>query len=497
MTLTVSWPVDAPPARSLALEEAGPKHLPPALIARWREALDRWEAPPAVRRSLDLLGNPETRIIVTGQQTGALGGPLFGIYKAFTAARLARRLCAEGKPAIAVFWAQGDDTDWDEVAWAAVADHDLEVHRARWESPLPARHWIGSAVLPESDTLDALLETPQRRAMIGSGEPAGDLGARYIRMLLAWCGKDGLLPLDSRWAELRSAGEAVWRNYREHHTELAEGVRGNGKRLRSGGAPAPLDDDTCDHGLFPLKGERRGEIDPATWESTVDRLLDAGQPERLAPSVLLRALLQDHLFGTVTQVVGATEAAYLLQLEPLYRFMGVRPPVRLSRLRATLVPRGLIPAERVSEVAHDPEGWITEQAQAEIPAGARAALDHLRRDLAEGLDTLTAAGASLAKDLPQLAEAARRKMDGQLGRLEETLDRRARQTLYKAHPELKRLPEFLRPRRGEQERGLSVATLAVLLGTEAPGAVARLADLHLDRLAAGETHHFALEIPHA
>ncbi len=93
----------------------------------------------------------------------------------------------------------------------------------------------------------------------------------------------------------------------------------------------------------------------------------------------------------------------------------------------------------------------------------------------------------------QLTESARAKMDAQAHRLEDALDRRARQRLYQERPMLRNLPEFLRPRRAPQERGLSAATLALFFGDDAPRAAMDSAHAHLARLDEGALHHFVLE----
>src|SRR5580704_7015519 len=54
--------------------------------------------------SLDLLAKPDTVAVVTGQQVGLFSGPAYTIYKALTAARLARELTGQGIPAVPVFW---------------------------------------------------------------------------------------------------------------------------------------------------------------------------------------------------------------------------------------------------------------------------------------------------------------------------------------------------------------------------------------------------------
>jgi uncharacterized protein YllA (UPF0747 family) len=484
----------------LHLDGPGPKHLTPALRDRWRKSLESWEAPGPVRAALDRLTGPETAVVVTGQQPGVWGGPLYCVYKAATAVETARRITAEtGRPAVAVFWINADDTDWDEVGWGTLPRPDLELYRTRWKSsPLGSRRWVGGArlSLPEgaAEVFEAwgahgpLLGAPYAR------EPA-ELGTSFARCLLAWFGSEGLLPLDARWPEVRAAGADLWAAYVPRHAAIARAVTEVGESLRAEGTPVPLDAGAADCGLFPLEDDHRMDVDPDVWETEVRARLEAGRVETVAPSVLLRAPLQDHLFGPVTHVVGRGEAAYLRQLVPVYEALSIRRPVRLPRLHATLVPEGLLPLDRVGEVLADPEAWLAERARERVPQRAREAVADARGAVAERLRDLTEASVEFQKDLGQLAESARRKIDAQLARLEDSLDRRARQDLYREEPALRALPEFLRPRREDQDRGLSAAALALAWGEAAPSRVRAAARAHLDRLAEGALHHFVLEGP--
>ena len=70
--------------------------------------------------SLRRLAQPGTVAVVTGQQVGLFSGPAYTIYKAITAARVARDLTARGIPAVPVFWLATEDHDFAEVnhAWS-------------------------------------------------------------------------------------------------------------------------------------------------------------------------------------------------------------------------------------------------------------------------------------------------------------------------------------------------------------------------------------------
>src|SRR3979409_1043325 len=64
----------------------------------------------------DRLAAGEVLAITTGQQPGLFTGPLYTIYKALSAAALARRLERErGVPVVPVFWVAGDDHDFAEA----------------------------------------------------------------------------------------------------------------------------------------------------------------------------------------------------------------------------------------------------------------------------------------------------------------------------------------------------------------------------------------------
>jgi uncharacterized protein YllA (UPF0747 family) len=87
---------------------------------------ERRRAPREAIAAAERLRDPQTVAVVTGQQAGLFGGPLFTLLKALTALQVAERVRNEhGVPAVAIFWIDAEDHDWDEVKSCNVLDGSL------------------------------------------------------------------------------------------------------------------------------------------------------------------------------------------------------------------------------------------------------------------------------------------------------------------------------------------------------------------------------------
>ena len=99
----------------------------PAEIARVIAAQqERRGAPAAARESAARLADPATRVIITGQQAGLFGGPLFTLLKAITTMKLAAQVTKDHRvPVVPVFWIDAEDHDWPEVSGCTVLDSEF------------------------------------------------------------------------------------------------------------------------------------------------------------------------------------------------------------------------------------------------------------------------------------------------------------------------------------------------------------------------------------
>jgi uncharacterized protein YllA (UPF0747 family) len=77
---------------------------------------DQRGASPAARAAAARLADPASVAVVTGQQAGVFGGPLYTLLKALTAIQLARRTERDlGVPVVPIFWVEAEDHDWEEI----------------------------------------------------------------------------------------------------------------------------------------------------------------------------------------------------------------------------------------------------------------------------------------------------------------------------------------------------------------------------------------------
>src|SRR4029453_11524102 len=113
-------------AAAAAARRAGlPQHHRAPLWGGGEGVAQRLNAPAAVSAALAALrrGAPA---VVTGQQPGLFGGPIFTWYKTVTAIALAQKLTvALGETVVPIFWMATDDSDFEEIRSARIADPEL------------------------------------------------------------------------------------------------------------------------------------------------------------------------------------------------------------------------------------------------------------------------------------------------------------------------------------------------------------------------------------
>lgn len=452
---------------------------PPAGIGRVVRAQQRARgAPEAAAAAAGRLDDPGAVAVVTGQQAGLFGGPLYTLLKAVSAIRLARR--AErvfGVPGVAVFWIDAEDHDLDEIRTCGVLDADQAYTRLALAATAPAGTPAAAVRLdrdvePALDALAAALpETDFSAQVLGDLRRAYTRGRGLVAAFATWIeqllGGHGLVVFDAADPAAKPLAADLFAREIASAGTSASLARSAGDRLREAGFHAQVEPPANGVSLFLQDGDRRAfridgdrlragddARDRAAW---LDRL--PADAAHFSPNVLLRPIVQDRLFPTVCYVAGPNELAYLAQLKPVYAHFGVPMPLVAPRLSATLVDPSVMKFLRrtgVALAALQPrdESALNRLLGAQLPAAVEQALD----DAGDAVrDRMTAAAAAVAEVDPTLsgaAESTRGRMERDLGNLRNKVVQAAKRRDQTLRRQFTRAQSQIFPHGTPQERAV-------------------------------------------
>ncbi len=416
-------------------------------------------------------------VVVTGQQVGLFGGPLYSYYKAASAVAVARALEAEsGVPCVPIFWLQTEDHDFAEIATARVPEGErsltlaLDVaggHDALPERASVAHRTLGPETAPLLDALDAVLQTlPHGAEAIGKVRAAYAPGRRIadaFRTLLGGLfADDGLLLLDPRQPEIARAAAPLYAEALAKNDAIAAALSERSLALDAAGFDVQVPIRAGSSLLFMHQENERGarfRIPACDTDSFV--ALVAREPLRFSSSALLRPLLQDRLLPTAAYVGGLGELSYFAELGPLYALFGQMMPLAIprarflvvdERARARLSDLGLC----AGDLACDDDAWrrlvariVCAEESTESPGELRARM--LGRVTGE-LDAVGHREPELARPIERTRATLTRAIDRLCTRWERLLLTRSTVTAGK----LARLRARLAPDGQPQERMLSL-----------------------------------------
>ena len=297
---------------------------------------------------LDTLAKPNAVAVVTGQQVGLFSGPAYTIFKAFTAVQLARRLSADGIPAVPIFWVATEDHDLAEVDHAWVFDQNARPTKLSATVRATAGP-VGSAVLsdiPIAQLRDGLGDLPFAREVVAIVERAYQTGKTLgtaFRDLLATLLRDlGVLFLDPLDPAIRELAAPFLSHAVSRATCLVDELRERNQQLKSAGYHAQVNIEATTSPVFLLDRGRRVTLKLRDGKFvTKERTYTASDLEKraadISPNALLRPVMQDYLLPTIAYVGGPAEVAYMAQAQVVYNNLLGRMPVIVPRNGFTLL----------------------------------------------------------------------------------------------------------------------------------------------------------------
>jgi bacillithiol biosynthesis cysteine-adding enzyme BshC len=433
--------------------------------------------------------------IVTGQQVGLFGGPMFAIYKALTAVKLAEEATAAGIDAVPIFWLATSDHDLAEVNHVSIPGSDGILRTLTTSS-----HSVAGAPVSEVRLADEILPVVEEAAsLLGdseatqwlresyrTGETLGSAFARFFARLFApW----GVIMLDASDADLHRVAAPLYRAAIERAEELAAALLARGEALEKAGYEQQVKVTQSSVLLFILHNGARTPIHRRVSESSTSefaigaepepekfssaQLIDriASEPEIFSPNVLLRPVVQDYLLPTLAFTGGPAEAAYFAQAAVVYETLLGRVTPVVPRFSATLVePKMQHKLQHyglaVPDAFHGAEALRRTLAAHALPEDLQAAFGRATKSLEETFAGLKEALAKLDPTLVDASQTGASKVQYQLDRLRERAmaAELRRSEVIARHAEI--ISTALYPENALQERGVGGIYFVARHGTE-------------------------------
>lgn len=313
-------------------------------------------------RNIQSLENHKTIAVVTGQQLGILGGPLYTLYKIITAIKLSNQLSDryDEYNFVPVFWLEGDDHDFNEVRSINVLDNDNQLLNIGYKEEIlddDAKHSVGNLLFDESlNEFLAKLESNTRDTdfkndlliKIKEYYQPGKSFKQSFRELIFWLFDEyGIILFDPQDKKIKELLKPIFskeiNDFREHTQKLILTSAKLEETYHAQVKVKPVN-------LFYSTDDGRYSIEPVDdtfrlrrkrKQFNKEEILDEieNHPERFSPNVLLRPICQDFLFPTGFYIAGPSEIAYFAQVTPLYDFYEIESPIIYPRSSVTLIEK--------------------------------------------------------------------------------------------------------------------------------------------------------------
>jgi uncharacterized protein YllA (UPF0747 family) len=503
---------------------------------KWKQRIDAWDRSSQVgsdswRRLVDHLveynlalgvaddvieklrrtADGDTRVVVTGQQPGALGGPLLTLYKAATAIAVAQYVEQNlGTPCVSLFWIGSDDVDFQEIREMFLVDCDLSplstsIDQSAYPAAAPVGNIPAPAVRHVWEAMEPIIARCPHgpfvsdlvRGALDHSADHGEIAGRIVSALNA--GKIAFV--DGREPAVRAHAKDLFLTFFDEEPKVRESIAGAGRTLEKSGYHAQLWLGP-DSGVFMVEdGLRKKIVENRRAEARERMEHDVG---RFSPGVALRNLVQDYVFQPIAVVLGPAEIAYRAQLNGAYDMMGVNQPVVFPRMPATYIapfvaeligsPEVAVESD-VKRLLTDPDGFVKHVYSSQRTSGIDQAAERLKRTYRAGADDFLSAirgaldGKSVDKSRKRLADLERR--------LDQALDVAGtvgKSVARSRWPFLSGLGEFMRRKDKPQERYLSLLTPFLFSGAGAERVVGNAAEDFVEGALDANTEHIVYSL---
>ncbi len=272
--------------------------------------------------------------VITGQQAGFLGGPLYTAYKIATAINVSEKLNRDFPDFhfVPLFWLASEDHDFEEINHVNfIKDGEIGKIKFNW-------HNKGRSVydIPMSEEISSATEayfhhlplSPHRESiknlfLLSQDKKYSTWIAKFWSSLF---GRYGLVVIEPHL--LRPLAGELFTNILKSYGEMNKLLETVNSELCRCGYTAVIDN----IGLF-IYDENFNRIRVKKPDFYVNKI----KPERFSTDALLRPVFADYMLPNIASIVGSGELCYQGQIKSIYEYFNIDQAVIIPRQSYTFV----------------------------------------------------------------------------------------------------------------------------------------------------------------
>lgn len=300
-------------------------------------------------------------VVVGGQQSGLLTGPLYSVHKAISVILLAKEQRQKLNTAVVpMFWIAGEDHDIEEINHThTIVDAEVKKRGYSERSKLKT---MASTTPLNQDALVQFVKTVFKdygeteyteqllTDVLAHAEKSTTFTDFFTRLLNDLFKNHGLLLLDATDDSFRQYEKPYFEAIIKNNEEIAERVVAQEVKLGQAGYAMPISATEKNANLFFVKEGERFLLERkdghfknvlAHVNFTEQELLELAKntPEALSNNVVTRPLMQEMTIPVLAFVGGPGELAYWATLKPAFETLQLQMPIFAPRLTITMLTR--------------------------------------------------------------------------------------------------------------------------------------------------------------
>jgi bacillithiol biosynthesis cysteine-adding enzyme BshC len=310
-------------------------------------------------KNINLSTQKDSYFVLTGQQVGIFGGPLYTFYKAICAVKIAEWLSQKFKKNfIPIFGLASDDHDLSEVNFIQVSDQDNQLKKIEYLPPEDdwgksmSRIILSENIQKSIECFDAATFPTEfksevlnnLKACYRKGEDITTAFGKWMTHLLK---NLGLVFFDFSDQEFKRLAQPIFEKEIEEAGKSTQLVEKTNEELKSSGYHLQVVKTADFLNLF-LHNDKRERIKIEKGDLILDKVkrklakeelkeILKQTPEKISPNVLLKPVVQSFVFPVTVYVAGPGEAGYYAQIKRLFDHFDVVMPIVYPRTSLTLV----------------------------------------------------------------------------------------------------------------------------------------------------------------